>query len=255
VDQTLANLRRDHVDVYAMHQVGSAAQLEQCLGVGGALEALIRAREGGKVRHIGITGHNRSVLVSAVEQAGDVLDSVMFLFNPLETDALQRLLPLCVERGVGLIAMKTAGAGVWTSAEVAASTRWSLNHPITCANIGFATVEEVQTAAHIGREALALTTDDEALVQSLRDRYERSYCRRCGECAPCPKGINIWGTLVGDSMVKRLGWEQLGRRNYLESVRRAKDCDGCGLCVERCPWSLNIPELLPAALERIEALA
>ena len=96
---------------------------------------------------------------------------------------------------------------------------------------------------------------EEAIVQSLRSQYEASYCRRCGECAPCPKGINIWGTLVGESMVKRLGWKQLGQRNYLDSVRKARECDECGLCIERCPWSLNVPALLPEALRRIEALA
>ena len=56
-------------------------------------------------------------------------------------------------------------------------------------------------------------------------------------------------------MVKRLGWKQLGQRNYLDSVRKARECDECGLCIERCPWSLDIPALLPEALRRIEALA
>jgi predicted aldo/keto reductase-like oxidoreductase len=252
--KTLTALRRDCVDVYAMHQVASADQLGKGLAPGGALEALLKAKQDGKVRAIGITGHHRGTLVSAIDQAGDAIDSVMFLFNPLETDALDRLVPLCVERGVGLVAMKAAGAGIWTSEEVLASTKWCLSHPITCANIGFATVEEVRATARLGRDGPALTAEDEAIIQSLRDQYERGYCRRCGECAPCPKGINIWGTLVGDSMVKRLGWKQLGERNYLETVRKARECDECGLCIERCPWSLNIPALLPEALRRIEAL-
>lgn len=255
VERTLDNIRRDHVDVYAMHQVGSPRQLEACLAPGGALEALMRAKQDGKIRAIGITGHNRSVLISAIEQAGDVIESVMFLFNPLETDALEQLIPLCTEKGVGLLAMKVAGAGLWAAAEVRASTRWCLGHPISCAVIGFASVEEVLSTARLGREPLALGCEEEATVKSLRERYGPSYCRRCGDCAPCPKGINIVSTLVGDSMVKRLGWKQLGRRGFLESVREARNCDGCGVCVERCPWSLDIPALLPQALARIEALA
>jgi predicted aldo/keto reductase-like oxidoreductase len=255
LEQTLTNLRRDCVDVYAMHQVGSPEQLAQCLAPGGALEALQQAKQGGKVREIGITGHHRPTLISAVEQAGDVIDSVMFLFNPLEIDALEVLIPLCVERGVGLIAMKAAGAGIWSPKQVLLSTKWCLNHPIACANIGFATVEEVQAAARIGREDLTLTEEDEAGLAAIRAQYELGYCRRCNECAPCPKGINIVGTLVGDSMVKRLGWAQLGERGFLDSARKARDCDECGLCLERCPWSLDIPALLPEALRRIEALA
>jgi predicted aldo/keto reductase-like oxidoreductase len=255
LEQTLANLNRDHVDVYAMHQVASAEQLGQCLAPGGALEALRQAKQDGKVRAIGMTGHHRPTLIAAVEQAGDAIDSVMLLFNPLETDALDRLVPLCVERGVGLVAMKAAGAGVWTSQQVLASTKWCLNQPIACANVGFSTVEEVRAVAPLGREDLALTAEDEATLETIRDQYGLGYCRRCGECAPCPKGINIVGTLVGESMVKRLGWEQLGQRNFLESARKARDCDECGLCIERCPWSLNVPALLPDALRRIEALA
>jgi hypothetical protein len=254
LEQTLTNLNRDHVDVYAIHQVASAEQLAQCLAPGGALEALRRAKQDGKIRAIGMTGHHRPTLIAAVEQAGDEIDSVMLLFNPLETDALDRLVPLCVERGVGLVAMKAAGAGVWTSEQVLLSAKWCLNHPISCANVGFTTVEEVRAVARIGREDLPLTAADEATLQALRDEYELSYCRRCGECAPCPKGINIVGTLVGESMVKRLGWKQLGQRNFLENARKARDCDECGLCLERCPWSLNVPALLPEALRRIEAL-
>jgi predicted aldo/keto reductase-like oxidoreductase len=255
LEKSLVALKRDCVDVYAMHQVFTPDDLAQCLAPGGALEALVKAKQDGKVRAIGITGHHRPTLIAAVEQAGDAIESVMFLFNPLETDALDRLVPLCVEKSVGLVAMKAAGAGVWGPDEVLASVKWTLNHPVTCANIGFSTVEEVRATAGIGRGNLELTAEDEAIVQALRDRYEPSYCRRCGECAPCPKGINIVGTLVGASMVKRLGWAQLGKRGFLESVQKARDCDECGLCTERCPWALNVPALLPEALRQIEEMA
>ena len=255
LETTLRNLKRDHVDVYAMHQVATAGQLEACMADDGSLPALVKAKEQGKVRHIGITGHHRGTLVSAIEQAGNVIESCMFLFNPMETDALDRLVPLCNERGVGLVAMKVPGGGVFSREQTLASTKWALNRPITCANIGFSAEEEVHAAAPIGREPLDMTPEDEAAVRSIRDEWEGRYCHRCGECAPCPKGINIVGTFVGDSMVKRLGWELLGKRNFMENIRKAADCDNCGLCIERCPWSLNVPELLPDALRRIEELA
>jgi len=255
LETTLRNLHRDHVDLYQMHQVATPDRLEQCLAPGGALEALLKAKEQGKTRAVGITGHNRDTLVSAIEQAGDRIESCMFLFNPLETDALDRLVPLCVEKGVGLLAMKTPGGGIFDRQQTLAATKWCLNHPITCANVGFATVDEVRATAALGRESLALTPKDEGTLQGIRDQFDRIYCRRCGACAPCPKDINIVSILVGDTMVKRIGWEQLNKRNFLEGIRKAEECDDCGVCIERCPWSLSIPELLPEAAKRIEDLA
>ncbi|HJN16558.1 MAG TPA: aldo/keto reductase [Armatimonadota bacterium] len=255
LDLTLQNLKRDHVDVYAMHQVFTPDDLEKALGPDGSCEALIKAKEQGKIRHIAITGHNRDTLIAAIEQAGDVIESCMFLFNPMETDALDRLVPLCVERGVGLVGMKIPGGGTFTSEQALASAKWCLNQPITCCNIGFATEEEIRATARIGRESLDMSEADEAAVQSIRDDWENRYCRRCGACAPCPKGINIVGTLVGESMVKRLGWGVLDGRSFLDNIRLANDCDACGECIGNCPWSLNVPELLPDAVKAIEDLA
>ncbi len=254
LETTLSDLRRDYVDAYAVHQVFTPEQVAKCLAPSGALEALRRAKEEGKIRAIGITGHNRQALISAVELAGEEIDSVMFLFNPLESDALDRLVPLCTEQGVGLIAMKTPGGGLFDREQTLASTKWTLTHPITCANVGFATVEEVRATAPIGREPPELSADEERVLAEIRTEFDRIYCRRCGACLPCPKGINIINVLVGDTMVRRLGWLQLDRRGFLEGVRKAGECDGCGICVERCPWSLNVPKLLPEAVGRIEAL-
>ncbi|MGQ9731612.1 MAG: aldo/keto reductase [Candidatus Zipacnadales bacterium] len=255
LETTLRNLRRDHVDVYAMHQVFTSEQLARVLGPNGSLEALLKAKDQGKVRAIGITGHNRGVLVAAIEQAGEVIESCMFLFNPLETDALNRLVPLCVERGVGLIAMKVPGGGIFSWEQALASAKWCLSHPITCVNVGFATVEEVRAMAAIGQNAPELTAGEVEAIRQLCQEFAPKYCRRCGSCMPCPQGINITNVLVGASMVRRIGWQQLSGRNFLDSARKANDCDGCGLCVERCPWSLDIPTLLPKALREIEELA
>jgi predicted aldo/keto reductase-like oxidoreductase len=223
------------------------------LAPGGALEALQQAQEAGKIRFVGVSGHNRSTLVKTVQQAGEVIDVVQTLFNPLETDALDELIPLCANRRIGIVAMKAVGGGIFDCP--AASMRWILSHPaISCTDPGMATLEEVEQNARVGTDDASLTQVDEREIESLRERLGRQYCRRCGACLPCPKGIDIITVLVGDSMILRMGRELYANRNFEAKIERVGDCHDCDECAGKCPAGLSIPELLPLQAERIREL-
>ncbi|RCW52197.1 aldo/keto reductase [Halanaerobium sp. ST460_2HS_T2] len=80
IDRSLKNLQTDHLDIIFMHGVGDEADLEEILKPGGSLEAAKKAKEMGKVKHIGITAHGQpDVLLKALKT--DDFDVMMTHFN------------------------------------------------------------------------------------------------------------------------------------------------------------------------------
>src|SRR4051812_41530617 len=58
LDHALKRLRTDYLDLWQLHDLRTADDLQRVFGRGGALEALLEAREQGRVRHLGLTGHH-----------------------------------------------------------------------------------------------------------------------------------------------------------------------------------------------------
>jgi aryl-alcohol dehydrogenase-like predicted oxidoreductase len=123
--RSLERLRTDHVDLYQLHAVTDMETLEQALAPGGALEAIVEARDEGLLRHIGITGHGHQAPVVFAEALRRFpFDTVMFPLNPVlyATSAYRReaqaLLALCQEHDVGVQIIKSAARQPWPGAGV-----------------------------------------------------------------------------------------------------------------------------------------
>src|ERR1044071_3241241 len=58
LDDSLLRLRTDHLDLWQLHDLRTAEDLDRIFAKGGALEALVRARSEGRVRFVGLTGHH-----------------------------------------------------------------------------------------------------------------------------------------------------------------------------------------------------
>jgi aryl-alcohol dehydrogenase-like predicted oxidoreductase len=127
--RSLERLRTDRFDLYQCHSVSDAFDLERLLAPGGALEAIVEARDQGLVRFVGITGHHCAVLKQAIERFP--FDTVMFPLNPIQaadprpaTD-YRPLLAATIARGVGAIGIKAIARGPWaTRAAAQAYTTW-----------------------------------------------------------------------------------------------------------------------------------
>ena len=181
--RSLERLRTDRFDLYQCHAVSDAYDLERLLAPGGALEAIIEARDAGLVRFIGITGHHCAVLQAAL--ARFPFDTVMFPVNPIQaadprpaTD-YRPLLAATIARGVGAIGIKAIARGPWATraeqtyttwyhpfdepAEMALRLRFALTHLIATTVLPsdtrlwpplFATVEALEPLADAEVEAM-----------------------------------------------------------------------------------------------------
>ena len=102
IDVSLRNLRTNYIELYQVHNP-SLADLDTVTAPGGALEALMAAREAGKIGHIGVTAHSVEVFEKALSY--DWVETIMFPYNIVETQG-EALIRRCKEQNVGFIAMK-----------------------------------------------------------------------------------------------------------------------------------------------------
>jgi len=115
---SLALLQTDYFDVYQLHGMTTRQDLDQAFADDGAVPALIRAKEQGLIRCIGITAHNEEVALEALSRFD--FDTVMFPVNwalGLSRGWADRLAKACKERGKGLLAIKSLAHRMWLEGE------------------------------------------------------------------------------------------------------------------------------------------
>jgi len=244
---SLHNLRTDYIDLYQIHNP-SAAQLEQVLAPGGALEALYDAKAAGKIGHIGITLHSIELFEKCVEFPW--VETIMFPYNIVETQG-EALIAKCAEKNIGFICMKPLAGGAIDDATLA--LRYiAANEDVTVVIPGMA--EETEIAQNIAAvsDTNPLSTEETAKIQAIRDSLGTHFCRRCNYCAPCTVGINISQILLLEGYLTRYGLVDWAKQRYAGMEQKASDCIGCGVCESRCPYNLPIREMLKNAADKLD---
>jgi len=106
-EESLRTLKTDHVDLVHIHNVGNK-NLDRILAQDGILEYLLKQKQAGKTRFIGISGHERPpVFLKMLET--DQIDVLMAVMNYADRniyDFESKVLPECRKRNVGVVAMK-----------------------------------------------------------------------------------------------------------------------------------------------------
>lgn len=240
IDTSLKNMRTDHIDLYQIHNIRERAHLDLVLGEGGALEALKEARQAGKIRFIGITGHDIGILIDAVK-TGE-FDTVQVPFNCVEPMAEDKLFPLARSMNLGTIAMKPLGGGQLTKIDLA--LRYILEHDVTTAIPGMDEIRHVEENLAALKNFRPLTTAEREELAAEVARVGTSFCRRCGYCLPCPKGLDIPSLFIFHLQYARYGMKKTIPQRYATFEAKASDCAGCGACEKKCPYNLPIRERL-----------
>ena len=120
LQRSLERLQTDRIDLYQLHSVGKLQDLDACTEKGGALEALVEAREQGLVRWLGITGHTHDAPSTHLEALRRFdFDTVMLPLNfvlwsiPQYRRDFEALLEECARRDVGVHVIKTLAKAPW----------------------------------------------------------------------------------------------------------------------------------------------
>jgi len=124
MQRSLQLIQTDHFDLYQLHAVRSIQELDQATAKGGALEAVIAAREEGLTRFIGITTHGIDaplVLMEALRRFD--FDTVLFPINfvqyanPVYRRNCEELLRICQAKDVGTMIIKSICKRPWGDRE------------------------------------------------------------------------------------------------------------------------------------------
>jgi predicted aldo/keto reductase-like oxidoreductase len=247
LEKSLRNLRTSMIDLYQVHSVGSIEVLETILAPGGAYEALLRAREEGKVRWIGITGHSREVILDAIGRG--LFDTAQFPYNPIETEWEEEVIPAARRAGIGTIGMKPLAGGALK--DPVTSIRFALTRGIDVSIPGMDSVSQVDENASAGAELEELTSRELEALRSEKELWGEKFCRRCAYCMPCPNGLNIPFLLLIEGYYSRYELKDWAAQRLATLAKTYDDCEACGVCLEKCPYELPIPDLMDKASKHV----
>jgi predicted aldo/keto reductase-like oxidoreductase len=112
LDESLTRLQTDHLDVWQVHEVVYYNDPEKCYAPDGVLEALSAAKQQGKVRFVGFTGHKNPSIHLAMLNGGFPFDTIQMPLNPFDfsyRSFQQEVLPVAAQRGLAVFGMKSMG--------------------------------------------------------------------------------------------------------------------------------------------------
>ena len=248
IENSLRLLRTDYIDLYQLHQVAQEKDWAAIMAPGGALEAVVKAKEQGKIRFIGVTSHSLPMAVKLVKTG--LFSTVQFPFNFIEDAAKEELHAVALERKMGILVMKPFGGGVLDNATVA--FKFLRQYPEVIPIPGFDSIESVDEIVSIYGQDNIVTPKDLEIMDDYRKRLGSQFCRRCEYCMPCEQGV-----VITPGMNYRLVASRMSPAVSVDFAKVAMEsiklCTSCGACVLRCPYELPIPEILKANYDLYEA--
>jgi aryl-alcohol dehydrogenase-like predicted oxidoreductase len=180
LELSLSTMGIDYLDLWQIHDVRTKQELKRIAGPGGALEAFLEAKEAGKTRYIGVTGHHDpDVLTTAVVQWP--VDSVMMPVNPVEGvlgGFLDKTLPAALKKGIAVIGMKILGASGYIIPHEGITPevliRYALSQKISVAIVGCSDPAHVRTLVRMGRDSEPMSMEEQsALVDWFQPHISR----------------------------------------------------------------------------------
>ena len=239
LELSLKRLQTDYIDLFQLHQVAQENVWQTITAPGGALEALQKAKEAGKIRFLGVTSHSRPMAIKLIQTG--LFSTVQFPFNFIEEAASADLHPEARRLGVGILVMKPFAGGVIDNATVA--FKFLRQFPDAIPLPGFDSLEAVDEVVSFYETPNRVSDEDEAMMQTYRRELGQQFCRRCEYCQPCPQGVMITPAM-GYQVVARRMSPAVSVDFSRAAMETVPQCIDCGVCLQRCPYNLPIPTML-----------
>ena len=243
----------DYIDFGFIHCLDDPEALGEVFD-DGLLGHLLKLKEEGTVRHIGLSTHTPAIANRLLDER--FLDLIMFSINPAydyqqgkyafgETDERAELYTRCMAEGVGISVMKPFSKGQLLDPSLSPFGRaltvnqclqYALDKPgVVSVLPGVRGIDDI-------RQVLAFLDStpegrDYSIVRTFSPPDVSGRCVYCNHCQPCPQGINIG--LINKYYDLVLAGDELAAGHYKNLSVKAGDCIGCGHCNDVCPFHVD----------------
>ena len=196
IEKSLALLNTDHIDLWQLHDIGLPEDVDAVFAPDGAMKALLEMQQQKVVRFLGVTGHYRpEALIDAVNR--HPFATILLALNAADTHIhsfTEQLLPLVVEKQMGIIGMKVPARGrllsswtppplekqqhSWEGSAIATrpgvmnmreAMRFTLSHPVSTVIVGCDNIAQLEENVQIAREFTPLSSSQMAALNALAE--------------------------------------------------------------------------------------
>ena len=273
----------EYFDYYLMHAQGAGNydHYRACR----AYETAFALKAEGKVRHVGISFHDRAEVLEQILTDYPEIEVVQIQFNYMDYDdtAVQsrKCYGVCVKHGKPVIVMEPVKGGTlanppqnvqemlheahpdWSPAEWAIRFAASLENVMVVLS-GMSDLAQLDENTGFMQDFTPLTEEDQALLLQAAEKIRAGIaipctgCRYCVEASKCPKNIlipNYFALFNTRKLMKRRDFspEIEYYENYLsQGYGKASDCIACKSCERVCPQHIHISEWMPKLAENME---
>ena len=174
LDESLRRLQTDHIDVWQIHEVIYDNDPDLIFAPGGAAEALVQAKQQGKVRFVGFTGHKDPSIHLRMLEHGFPFDTVQMPLNCLDATFRsfeQHVLPEAARRGLAVFGMKSLGGSgeivKYGAATPDEALRYAMSLPVATTISGMESPDVLAQNLAIAASFTPMTSEE---MRALRER-------------------------------------------------------------------------------------
>jgi predicted aldo/keto reductase-like oxidoreductase len=162
LEQSLQRLQTDHIDLLQFHEVIRMNDPERIFADSGGMETAVKARQAGKIRYIGFTGHKSPEIHRHMLEVADrhnfLFDTVQMPLNVMDAhfDSFEKIvLPILVKKNIGVLGMKPMGDKVILRSNTVSALeclQYAMSLPTSVVITGCDSMEIVNQALQVARD-------------------------------------------------------------------------------------------------------
>lgn len=272
LNEQLEKLQVSSIDFYLLHALSKKPW--QRLKEMGVLDFLNRARQDGRVKHVGFSFHDQLPVFKEIVDSYD-WDMCQIQLNLLDEEFQAGVAGMryAADKGLGVVVMEPLRGGAlaqkvpadiqaqWSQYRVNRSPaewafRWLANFPeVSVILSGINNLEQLNENVSIFSKTSPhmLTTEESDLINQVQMLYREKIkvgCTGCQYCMPCPSHVDIPEIFRLYNQVflyDDLASSQTAYQELIKQKSDASQCVACGQCESLCPQNLSIIEKLAEA--------